>query len=108
MEKTEILEKASKNPEHVGEMEKSKINRSCWISNICACVLAVIIMLAEGLLGHFSTVYAVGMICSLWASVLYFCQFFIAKRPWQVLIGGVLHGIAVCVLLFFYIKTNMG
>ena len=87
MEREEILEKASKKKALVGEMEKAKINKSNWISVIVAQVVAVIFMIIEGCLGHFTAIYALATVCFSWASVFYFCQFFIAKRPKGVLIG---------------------
>ena len=50
MERDEILEKAQKKKVYVGEMEKSKINKSNWIALIVAQVLAVVLMIIEGCL----------------------------------------------------------
>ena len=108
MEKQEILEKAQQQKSSVGEMEKTKINKSSWIGNACACFVAVVLMIIEGFLGHFTAVYAIAMVCYSWASVFYFCQFFIAKRPKGVLIGGILHGIGALAMLTLYILFNTG
>ena len=108
MEKEEILKKASKKKALVGEMENSKINKSNWIALIAAGVIAVIFMVVEGVLKHFSAIYAIGFVCFAWASVFYFCSYFIAKRPWQVLIGAVLEGLGACAMLTFYILYNVG
>ena len=108
MNKQEVLEKAQKKKVYVGEMEKTKINKSCWIGNVCACIIAVILMIIEGALGHYPAIYALGTVCYSWASVFYFCQFFIAKRPKGVLIGGILHGIGAITMLTFYILFNTG
>lgn len=108
MNNNEILKKASHKKAYVGEMEKERINKSCWIGNVVAVVLAVAFMIAEGAFSRFSSVYALGVVCYAWASVFYFCQFFIAKRPWQVLIGAVLHGTAALVMMTFYILTAWG
>ena len=101
MNKDEVLEKASRKKAIVGEMEKSKIIKSCWISLIVTAIVAVTFIIVEGALGHFSAVYAIASICFLWASVFYTLQFALAKRPWQVLIGSVLDGLA---FLFFLIR----
>jgi len=108
MEKQEILEKAQSKKTIVGEMEKTKINKSCWIGNIVACILAVILMVIEGALGHFTAIYAIAMICFVWASVFYFCQFFIAKRPYGVLIGAILEAIGAVTMIVLYILFNVG
>lgn len=102
--KKEILEKASKRKVVVGEMEKSKIDKSNWI----ALIVAVVLMIVEGVLEHFSAIYAIGAICFIWASVFYFCQYFIAKRPYGVLIGGILTAIGATTMLTFYILINVG
>lgn len=108
MNNKEILEKAQGKKVYVGEMEQAKINRSCWIGNIWACVLAVVFMIVEGALGHFTAIYALAAVCFTWASVFYSCQYFMAKRPWQVLIGAVLEGTAAITMLVLYILYNMG
>lgn len=108
MNNKEILEKIKGKKVHIGEMEQAKINKSCWIGNITACALAVVLMIIEGALGHFTAIYALGSVCFTWASVFYFCQFFIAKRPWQVLIGAVLEAAGAITMLVVYILYNMG
>ena len=62
MKREEILAKASEKKAIVGEAEKVKINKSCWIANIVAVVIAVMFMVVEGLLGHFSTIYVLGVV----------------------------------------------
>jgi len=105
MEKEEILEKASSKKALVGEMEKAKINKSNWISVITVGIMAVCFMIIEGLLGHISAIYAIATICFSWASVFYFCQYFIAKRPVGVLIGGILEAIgAICMITLYIIR----
>lgn len=108
MNNKEILEKAQSKKVYVGEMEQAKINRSCWIGNISACVLAVVLMIVEGALGHFTAIYALGAVCFTWASVFYFCQFFLAKRPWQALIGAMLEGAGAITMLVVYVLYNLG
>lgn len=108
MNNKDILEKVKSKNVYVGEMEHAKINQSCWIGTISACILAVVLMIAEGWLGHFTAIYALGAVCYTWASVFYFCQFFLAKRPWQVLIGAVLYGAAAITMLVIYVLYNLG
>lgn len=108
MEKDEILKKAkTKHP--VGEMETAKINKSNWIAIIAAGIVAVALMIVEGALQHFSAIYAIGFICFTWASVFYFCQFFIAKRRFVgIIIGAVLECLGAITMLTIYILYNVG
>lgn len=108
MDKKEILEKASKNKAIVGEMEKININKSCWIANIVAVITATILMVILGALGIFEGLYAIGIICFAWESVFYFCQYFLAKRPWQVLIGAILSTFGAVIMLTFFILYSVG
>ena len=108
MDKKEILEKAQRKKDVVGEMERMKINKSNWIGNISACVVAVAFMIIEGLLGHFASIYAIGAVCFTWASVFYFCQFFIAKRPYGVLIGAIFEAIGAAIMITNFILVNVG
>lgn len=108
MEKEKILKQAQKGKHPIGEMEKSKINVGNWISLIVACVFAVALMIVEGSKKHFDGIYAIASICYLWASVFFFCQYFIAKRKWQVLIGAVLHSIGFITMFTFYILYSVG
>ncbi|MBQ8615707.1 MAG: hypothetical protein IJ415_04000 [Clostridia bacterium] len=108
MEREEILEKAKSKKLVVGEMEKAKINKSNWISVISSGVVAVILMIVEGALGHFTAIYALATVCFAWASVFYFCQFFIAKRPKGVLIGAILESLGAIIMITLYILFNVG
>ena len=108
MDREEILEKASKKKVYVGEMEKAKINKSSWIAIVVAGIIAVALMVIEGLLGHFTAIYAIASVCFTWASVFYFCQFFIAKRPYGVLIGAILESIGAIIMITLYILFNVG
>ena len=108
MEREEILKKAQKKKVYIGEMEKEKVNKANWIALIVAQVLAVALMIIEGCLKHFSAIYAIAMVCMCWAMVLYFCQFFIAKRPKGVLIGAVLYSIGFSIMSTFYVLFSIG
>lgn len=108
MEKDEILEKAkTKHP--VGEMETSKINKSSWIALIAAGVAAVALMIVEGVLGHHPAIFAIAFICFTWASVFYFCQYFVAKRRYVgILVGAIFEGLGAVAMLTLYILFNVG
>ena len=79
MEKEEVLEKAKSKKAIVGEMEKAKINKANWIAIVVAGILAVTFMIVEGLFNHFSSIYALAAVCFTWASVFYFCQYFLGN-----------------------------
>lgn len=108
MEKDVILQIASEKKAVVGEAEKGKINKSCWIANIVAVTVAVVFMIVEGILGRYTSIYLLGSICSIWASVFFFLQYFVAKRPKGVLIGGILHALGGITWLTFYILCTVG
>ena len=107
MEKEKIIAKTQKSKALVGEMEKQKTNKGNWIALIVAGILAVSFMIFEGLQGHYSAIFAIGCICYTWASIMYFCQYFLAKRPWPVLIGAVLHGAASITMIVMYIVLSI-
>lgn len=108
MEKEEILQKAQ-NKHPVGEMESAKINKSSWIALIAAGVVAVALIIVEGVLGHYSAIFAIAFVCFTWASVFYFCQFFVAKRRYVgILIGASLESLGAIAMLTLYILFNVG
>lgn len=108
MEKEEILEKASKKKAIVGEMEKAKINKCGWIAALSTGIMAVLFMVIEGILGHRTAIYLLATLCFSWASIFYFCQYFIAKRPYGVLIGAILETIGAATMLTLYILFSAG
>lgn len=105
MEKKEILERASKKRAVIGEMENQKIGMINWISLIVAAVFAAAFCIASGALGTPSTIYAILCIISAWGCVLYTLQYIVAKRPWQVLIGSVLTGLATAGLIVCFVLS---
>lgn len=108
MEKEEILKKSQKEkPAVVGEMESQKINKGNWIAVIIAGIIAVTFMIVEGALGHYPALFAIASVCYAWACTIYLCQYFLAKRPWQVLIGAVLHGLACVTMIVLFIISNI-
>ena len=106
MKKEEILEK-SKKKAIVGEMETDKIRKGNWIAIIIAGITALIFLVTENILDHLSGYFAIMAIIFAWAAVLYFCQYFMAKRPWQVLIGAVLYTMAFIGMVTLYILENI-
>lgn len=109
MENKEILEKASAKTPIVGEMEKAKINTSCWIANVVAVVFAVALIIVEGALGHFSSMYAIGAVCYAWAAVFHFMQFFVAKRKLVgIMVGAILHTLGFAIMMVFYVLLATG
>ena len=108
MEKEEVLAKASGKKALVGEMERSKMFKVYNISLLVAGVLALAFIITEFALGHKTGGFALGAVCYIWACVQYLCQYLVARRPWQVLIGTVLHGLAGVACVVFYILFSVG
>ena len=107
MEKEEILEKAKKK-HPIGEMEQKKIGRSGFISTLIIGILAVAFMIVFGAVGNFTALYILGFLCFCWAAIFYFCQFFIAKRPYGVLIGAILESVGAIVMFVFFVLYQTG
>ena len=108
MEREDILKKAQENKDKIGEMERKKTSKANWIAVISTAVLAIVFMFTEGFRGNRCAVYAFAAICFTWASVFYFCQYFVAKRPWQVLIGASLEAIGAITMITLYILFSIG
>jgi len=109
MDKNEVLKKAESKKAIVGEMELTKINKSNWIGIISAGIVATIFMIIEGFLGHYTAIYALASVCFTWASVFYFCQYFIAKRHhFGILLGAILEAVGALTMLTFYILFSVG
>jgi len=108
MEKEEVLEKTKEKKALVGEFEKEKVNKGSMIALLITGIVAVALIITECAMGHYAGGLAIGMICYLWASLQYTFQFFLAHRPWQVLIGSVLHGLAFIACLVFFILFSVG
>ena len=108
MEKDEILQKVSKKKTVVGEMEKEKLGKCTLTSLVATFVAAVGFIVAEAALNHASAAFAIAALCYLWAGVFYTLQYFIAKRPWPVLIGAILHCLACIFFVVRYILCVCG
>ena len=108
MEKEEALKKAKSKKLLVGEFETNRVNKGLWISLIITGIIATILIFAECAQHHWTGGFAIGMICYGWASLQYTLQFCLAHRPWQVLIGSILHGLAFVACLIFYILFSVG
>ena len=102
MDKKEILEKAQKNKYIIGEAEQKGISKSGWISLIVAGIFAVAMMIVEGVLGHFSTIYVLAALCFLWSGVFYLLQYVVAKRKYF----GILLGSILCFMAFVFFLTR--
>lgn len=108
MEKNEVLEKVQQKKPVLGEMEKSKLDKSNWIAVFGTFFVAIAFIIAFCCINQKECAFAIGSICFTWASIFYFCQYFIAKRPWQVLIGAVLECIGACIMITNFILTVLG
>lgn len=108
MEREEILSKTQQKRVFVGEMEKNKIDKSMKIALLFVGILAVTLIILEFALGHATAGFAISSLCYGWACVFYFCQYFVAKRPWPVLIGAVLDGLAFAASITFFVLFCVG
>lgn len=85
-------------------MENLKINKSNWIAVIVVCVIAFVFMIIEGARGNLFAVFILGAVCFAWASIFYFCQYFIARRRHLgILIGAILDTFGALVMIVNYI-----
>ena len=108
MKKEEVLAKVAKKKALVGEMEKTKIDKANWIAVIVASIVAIGFIIVEGALGHKPACFAIGAICFSWASVFYFCQHFLAKRPIGVLVGAIFEFLGAAIMTTNYILSSVG
>ena len=108
MDKQEVLEKVQSKKVFVGEMEKAKLDKSNWIAVISTFIISISFIITFCILGQKASAFAIAAICFTWASVFYFCQFFIAKRPWQVLIGAILECFGALIMILNFILVNVG
>ena len=109
MNREEILEKAQSKKVQVGEYENQKIAKCNWISVIVTGIVAVAFICLFGALGLKSVCFAIGGICFTWATVFYFCQYFIAKRKHiGILLGAVGELIGALIMLTNCILSIVG
>ncbi len=109
MDNKEVLEKASSKKAVVGEYEDKGIAKSNWISIIVAGVLAVAFIITFGALRMREVCFAIAAICFTWASVFYFCQYFVAERKRVgILIGAFLEGAGAITMLVLFILCVVG
>ena len=108
MDNKEVLQKAQSKKAIIGEMEQAKVNKSNWIALICAGVVAVALMIVEGALGHYTAIYAIGAVCFSWASIFYFCRYFVAKRKhFGIFLGAVLETLGALTMITLYILFDV-
>lgn len=109
MNNKEILEKTSSKKALVGEYENQGINKSNWISVIATGIVAVVFIIVFGALNMKEVCFAIGAICFTWASVFYFCQYFVAGRRFAgILIGAVLEALGVVAMTTCFALTVVG
>jgi len=108
MDNKEVLEKAQSKKAVIGEMEKAKLDKSNWIAVIGTFFVALGFIIAFCIIGQKESAFAIGAICCSWASIFYFGQYFIAKRPWQVLIGAILEAFGALIMTTNFILAVVG
>lgn len=108
MEKEEVLEKLKGKRALIGEMEKAKTDKSNWIAVTIAGIVACLFICIFVILGRKEVCFAIGAICYTWSSSFYFLQYFLAKRPWQVLMGAILSLLGALIMITNFILTICG
>ena len=108
MEKEEILERVKNQKVIIGEMEKGKIDKSCWIANLVSVIFANVFAVILGIMKMFAGLCAVYSVCLIWASVFYFCQYFTAKKSWPILLGAVIYSIGAIIMVICFILFTIG
>jgi uncharacterized integral membrane protein len=109
MDNKEILERASGKKSYVGEYETQGINKSNWASVIATGIVAVAFIIVFACLNMKEVCFAIGAICFTWASVFYFCQYFVAGRRFAgILIGAVLEALGVVAMITCFALTVVG
>ncbi len=79
--------------------------RSHLIGLLSAMGLAIVLVIVEGCLGHFSSIFALACVCFTWAGVYYILQFCLVKRDWQTLVVGIVDAIIALTLFVFFIMA---
>ena len=109
MDNKEIIERASSEKSYVGEYETQGINKSNWASVIATGIVAVVFIIVFAILNMKEVCFAIGAICFTWASVFYFCQYFVAGRRFAgIMIGAVLEAIGMVAMTTLFALTVTG
>ncbi len=106
MEKKEKTKKEKKSPLVLDEetMKKRQM-QSYRIGLLSAIGLAIILIIVEGCLGHFSSIFALACICFTWGAVYYILQFCLVKREWAVLTIGIVDAVIALAMFVFFIMS---
>ena len=108
MEKQEVLVcMQNKNVVSGGE-DNLKIDKSCLIATVVACSVAIILMIIEGIMGNYTSLYALGSVCLLWAGVYHFCRYFLRKKKTIFILSGVLLSLGAIAMILLYILFSAG
>ena len=108
MEKQEVLV-CMQNKKVTSRGEDSlKVDKSCLIATIVACSLAIVLMIIEGIMGNYTSLYALGSVCFIWTGVYQFCRYFLRNRNITLLITGVLFALGAIAMILLYILFSAG
>ncbi|MBR1925497.1 MAG: hypothetical protein IJ837_01425 [Clostridia bacterium] len=103
------IRKIEQNAEKEQEKEyENKIHKHALIALLLAGLAAIVLMIVEGSLGHFSSLFAIGFVAFFWTSLFYFFQYNSGRRSGGVLLGAILELIGAAYMLTFYILFNVG
>ncbi len=109
MDNKEILEKAGSKKAVIGEYENKGIAKSNWISIIVAGILSLAFIITFGALKMREVCFAIAAICFTWASVFYFCQYFVAERKRVgIVIGAILEAMGAVAMIVLFALCVVG
>ena len=79
-----------------------------WYCNVVACLVAIALMITEYVLGNYSAIYAIGMVCFTWSSLFYFSQYFKVKKRKLTLVVAILETSGLLLSIVCYILYTVG
>jgi pheromone shutdown protein TraB len=107
MENKKDIKKAQKQEIAIIE-DKEKTYKACMMASIVACSLAVILMILEGVIGNYTSLYALASVCFMWGSVFGFCRYFLAKKQLTVLMCAIIGALGAITMIVLYILFSAG
>lgn len=108
MTNREVLKKVQSKKALIGEMESKMISKCNWISVILTGIVAIAFIIVEASFGRKATCFLIGSIYFTWASAFYYCQYFLAKRPIGILLGGIGETVGALIMILNYVLTLCG
>ena len=96
--------------EQIAENQEPKEKRKppFWYCNVVACIVAIVLMIVEYILGNYSSIYAIGIVCFSWSSLFYFSQYFKVKKRKLTLVVAILEAFGLVLSIVSYILYVVG